>query len=70
MLESHERIELISPVLSKDFDAECLVPLSEVYTESILLHDPGDLVVGLDTAHCKMLCNLCNQTATPSECFW
>ena len=72
VLESHERVELISPVLSKDLDAECLVqvvPLSEVYTESIILHDPRDREVGLDTAHFKMLCNLCNQTVTPSERF-
>ena len=32
---------------------------------------PGPLgrAMGLDAAHYKMLCNLCNQNATPSELF-
>ena len=35
----------------------------------VLISDPRDRVVGLDAAHYKMLCNLCNQNATPSERF-
>ena len=30
----------------------------------VLITDPRDRVVGLDAAHYKMLCNLCNQNAT------
>ena len=35
----------------------------------VLISDPRDRVVGLDATHYKILCNLYNQNATPSECF-
>ena len=35
----------------------------------VIISDPLDRVVGLDAAHYKMLCNLCDQAAVPSEPF-
>ena len=35
----------------------------------VLISDPRNRVVGLDAAHYKMLCALCNQSETPTERF-